>query len=596
MKLFFDCLEKCRQINKDKSRGVNVLRYLLYNLNNKIIKNQFCSKKNDILSNLYLKYESIPFDDMPFVSSLVGHNPRLFDLLECIDIAGRKHELLARQIKNNAENEGILYSSIENLKSFKQDSIDKLIEKYNTKLYYKHRPSREIRKIGADIFYIKEYEDNILNVVKKIGKFAQSGVKNYQKYINIWLEEANIDCQNKRQFLSKLLIDSKLALIYGSAGTGKTTMIEHISHFFKDKNKLYLTNTNTALANLKIRLKIPNVDFSTIASFVKSKSIKQQYSILFIDECSTVSNDDMKKILEKASCEILICVGDIFQIESIRFGNWFALIKSFINNNAVVELTTPYRTSDKRLIALWNIVRDLKDNIAETLAHGNYSKPLSEFNFSKSNEYDEIILCLNYGGIYGINNINRILQENNINKSFNFKGLVYKKEDPILFNETKRFTDEIHNNLKGKILDIEELEKGNLKFVVEVDKVLTKINDSFEIIDKQDNKTTISFKVFNYNTDNDDDDNVMPFQVAYAISIHKAQGLEYDTVNIIISNDIEEQITHNIFYTAITRARKDLKIFWSAETQNKILNSISKRDMGRDYSIVKNRLQQFKMK
>ena len=237
MKLFFDCLEKCRQINKDKSRGVNVLRYLLYNLNNKIIKNQFCSKKNDILSNLYLKYESIPFDDMPFVSSLVGHNPRLFDLLECIDIAGRKHELLARQIKNNAENEGILYSSIENLKSFKQDSIDKLIEKYNTKLYYKHRPSREIRKIGADIFYIKEYEDNILNVVKKIGKFAQSGVKNYQKYINIWLEEANIDCQNKRQFLSKLLIDSKLALIYGSAGTGKTTMIEHISHFFKDKNK-----------------------------------------------------------------------------------------------------------------------------------------------------------------------------------------------------------------------------------------------------------------------------------------------------------------------------------------------------------------------
>ena len=335
---------------------------------------------------------------------------------------------------------------------------------------------------------------------------------------------------------------------------------------------------------------MPNASFMTIASFVESKSSKQ-HSILFIDECSTISNSDMKRILKKTSCEILICVGDIFQIESIRFGNWFALIQRFLSGDGVVELTTPYRTQDKKLITLWNSVRNLEDNMAEVLANGDYSRSLDKFDFGKSKvNNDEIILCLNYGGIYGINNINRVLQENNNNQSFTFKGLIYKKEDPILFNETKRFTSEIHNNLKGKILDIEELEKGSLKFVVEVDKILTEKNDSFEIVEIKDNKTIINFQILNYNTDNDDDDNVMPFQVAYAISIHKAQGLEYDNVNIVISNEIEEQITHNIFYTAITRARKDLKIFWSPETQNKILSSMSKKDMGRDYSIIKNKL------
>ncbi|WP_366123861.1 helicase C-terminal domain-containing protein [uncultured Campylobacter sp.] len=47
--------------------------------------------------------------------------------------------------------------------------------------------------------------------------------------------------------------------------------------------------------------------------------------------------------------------------------------------------------------------------------------------------------------------------------------------------------------------------------------------------------------------------------MAYAISIHKSQGLEYDSVKIVITREIEENISHNIFYTAITRAKKYLK-------------------------------------
>ena len=63
----------------------------------------------------------------------------------------------------------------------------------------------------------------------------------------------------------------------------------------------------------------------------------------------------------------------------------------------------------------------------------------------------------------------------------------------------------------------------------------------------------------------DDDDeraqmrSIIPFQLAYAVSIHKAQGLEYDSVKIIIPSNNAERITHGIFYTAITCAKNTSK-------------------------------------
>ena len=68
---------------------------------------------------------------------------------------------------------------------------------------------------------------------------------------------------------------------------------------------------------------------------------------------------------------------------------------------------------------------------------------------------------------------------------------------------------------------------------------------------------------------------VIPFQLAYAVSIHKAQALEYDSDKVIIPNSKSEKITHGILYTAITRAKKRLKIYWSAETMDKIVKSFS---------------------
>ena len=127
-------------------------------------------------------------------------------------------------------------------------------------------------------------------------------------------------------------------------------------------------------------------------------------------------------------------------------------------------------------------------------------------------------------------------------------------------------------------------------FDIELEESINEIDAwsyDFELIGESEaGKSIISFSVNRYrSTDEDDDDNnstVVPFQVAYAVSIHKAQGLEYDSVKIVITNETEERITHNIFYTAITRAKNKLKIYWSPETEQSVLGRLEVKNSNKD--------------
>lgn len=299
----------------------------------------------------------------------------------------------------------------------------------------------------------------------------------------------------------------------------------------------------------------------------------------------------MLDILNKASFALLVLVGDIFQIEAFRFGNWFEISKDFLPKNTIFELTHPWRSKNKNLLDLWDKVRNIKDDISEHIQRNGYSTNLDESIFENHKD-DEIILCLNYDGLYGINNINRFLQANNPNNLIEWGNLIYKINDPILFNDTKRFGEAIYNNLKGKIVGIKVLDK-QIEFEIEIDKVInalaTRFRD-FQLVNSDSKKSVISFKVNEFPTTDEDDESseaIVPFQVAYAVSIHKAQGLEYSSVKIVITDEVEEQITHNIFYTAITRAKEDLKIYWSPETENKILKNLKQRNNQKDVGLLR---------
>ncbi|NEN75041.1 AAA family ATPase [Pelistega sp. NLN82] len=587
---FIKLLDYCRELCSSKKDGSNIIKYLLYRMNNKVIKSQLNSTQCSKLSNLYLKWGCIPFDEMPFTSSLVNHNPKIHDLFDCIEYKGREHEFLARLIKNNTEQREILFTPINEIVGF--TNISDLVKKYNATLYHRHTGRKLIKY--KDYLYINEYVEDCIEVIWKLKEFSEQKVSGYSASIESWIQNGSyiIDCKEKRNFLKNMFSNSRIALVYGAAGTGKSTFINHVSHFWSEKSKLYLTNTNPAINNLKRKVFAKNCKFMTISKFLSSKNQGNEYEILIIDECSTVSNRDMKAVLTKIKCKLIMLVGDIFQIESILFGNWFSILRKFINKSSIIELTEPYRATSTNLLTVWNRVRELDIAILEPIVKNNYSVYLDDSILERTKN-DEIILCLNYDGIYGINNINRFLQSSNPNIPILWGVNTYKVGDPVLFNESERFAPLIHNNMKGKIVSIKK-EKDNIFFAIELDFKINEIDAEpydFKLIKTDDSlNSVIAFTVNQYPGADEDDDSssaLVPFQVAYAVSIHKAQGLEYDSVKIVITNEVEEMVTHSIFYTAITRAKKDLKIYWSPETEKLILNSFSIKDFSRDAGLLK---------
>lgn len=583
---FFNTLDAAKNIISNNLSGINITKYFLYTLNNKIIKNQIDSEKNSNLSNLALKYGCIPFETMPFCTSLIIHNPKTYNLLECISTDGREHELFAAYVQNNLSNNS-LYVKLENSNYIE---IDKLIYEYNKNLYYKHSGRKLIRY--NNFVFFKEYEDSLVEIIIKLKELANNGIQNYESFVNTFIENSNIDSSEKVAILKNLFKANKVALVYGAAGTGKSTLLNYIAEMFNNVNKVFLANTNPAVDNLKRKITSKKSKFSTIASYLSNDT--PLCDILFIDECSTVSNFDILNVLKKSNAKAIVLSGDIYQIESINFGNWFKFAKSLLPPKCINELITQFRSKDKNLQLLWNSARNLDDNLLEMIEYCNCSRNMDETIFSVENESDSIILCLNYDGLYGVNSINQFLQEGNHNNGCRWGPFVYKIGDPILFIENKRFNHLLYNNLKGRIINFEIVSDTEVNFTILIDKVFTE----FDIAEydlklqkcSEPNKSIISFSVFSdFNTDDDSTkiDSVIPFQVAYAISIHKAQGLEYDNVKIVINDEIEEEITHNIFYTAITRARKSLTIYWTPETENKIIRNMKEKNNSPDLALIK---------
>ncbi|AYY13015.1 helicase [Actinobacteria bacterium YIM 96077] len=583
----FPALDEARRIVRSAAPGHNIIRYLMLWMRNELIKSQYSWEKCGRLSRLNLQYGCIPFDTMPFCTSLLGHNPRYGDLAESLDSTGREHELLARRVRNNVETHGMLYTPVADLEAF--GDVTKLISTYNDKLYYKHTNRQLVHDKGH--VFIRGYEDDTVAILKKLQEYADTGIDGYTAAVEGWLGSAlrGIDDEGKKDALKLLFSQSRVALIYGAAGTGKSTMVDHIAKYFNDKSKLFLAHTNPAKDNLERKVTAQNSIFRTISSQIYRMASDPEYDLLVIDECSTVSNADLLKVLEKTSFKLIVLVGDVYQIESIQFGNWFSIIRSFIPDTAVFELTTPFRTTSESLLGFWDKVRNTEDDIAEVIARNGYSTTLDKSLFEAQRQ-DEIILCLNYDGLYGINNVNRFLQSGNPNPAITWGASSYKVDDPILFNDTERFRPVIYNNLKGWIVDI-ALAPGQIQFDVELDRPLTEFDVGGGELEWVQG-STVRFSVYDYDTSDEDDDSVntsVPFQVAYAVSIHKAQGLEYDSVKIVITDANEDDITHSIFYTAVTRAREQLRIFWTPETQQTVLNSLQRSTNAKDVALLSNR-------
>ena len=581
----FPTLDDARGLISARKSGYNILRYLMLRLNNRIIRLQFDREPCGYLSNLRLSRKCIPFERMPLCTFPKGHTPRFSDVVASMDGSDRAHEVVARRIQNNVETRGVLYTPDDELGD--HGGLDQLVARFNGKLHHTHAARKLLRDKGY--VFIQGYEDDTVSIIEKLQEHTKSHVEGYSAAVTRWLDESQyvIDDKGKEVALKSLFAQSRIALIYGAAGTGKSTMVNHIANYFGSKSKLLLAQTNPAKANLERRVSAQNTEVRTIASHLARSGAVAEFDVLVIDECSIVSNADLLNVLESTSFQLLVLVGDVYQIESIRFGNWFGLIRSFVPKKAVYELDTPYRTTDESLLRFWERVRSLDDGIEEAMARGGYSSVLDQSLFVPS-AADEIILCLNYDGLYGINNVNSFLQSSNPGEPVTWAAATYKVGDPVLFNDSEKYRPLFYNNLKGRIVGM-DVRPERIQFDVSLDRPVDELDVTGLNIDYL-GESIVRFEVYHRgNSDEDDDEflnSTMPFQVAYAVSIHKAQGLEYESVKVVITDANEADVSHNIFYTAITRARRYLRIYWTPETQRTVVGSLAHPGNARDAKLL----------
>ena len=579
---FAEVFNKLRDIIINDKSGCNIIRYLISFLRNDVIRDQLADCPNNRLSYLYLKNEAIPFDEMPYASSLYKHNVTTSRLHRCLDIDDCEHQYLSAMVNNKAYDSNTLYVAVD------EKSLDYcLYEKdiFNKNLYKSEK--QQLRRIESFFYYlyVKNYFELTKAIIGKLQQYTSEGVRDYLQTINEKSEAIEkIDDNEKKKIVSNIFKHSRLGMIYGAAGTGKTKVAEHIAKIFDDKNILLLANTNAAKNNLQDRINA-FCDCYTVHDYIKNKNSNKIYDIVIVDECSTICNEDILQLLEKCNSEAYLLLGDIHQIEAIKFGNWFNFARYFIEKNSVYELSTPYRAKNNNtLLNMWSYVRHYDENMFERLQANGYISILDESIFEKTE--DEIILCLGYDGLYGVNNINRYMQKVNLSNPIEWGNWVYKVGDKVLFNDNKRFGGVLYNNLKGTIVAIDR-KAEEIVFQIQIDKKISDRAIFYTDLKLHDcaceGKSIVEFSVkkrIEKDSDTDYSEQVVPFQIAYAVSIHKAQGLEYKSVKVVITEDVDEQISHNIFYTAITRTTDKLKIYLSKETQKKLATKFVESNVG----------------
>lgn len=606
---FKTVLELLRKDYNDSSqkKGRNVVRYLLLDLRSDTIERVLPTTfhQKTLSDDLYLSSQCYPFECNPFISNLTGkktaenHSASHIALAAGYQKMKRVHPYLA--LKGATNQTGEIY--------FEKNTVasDESIRQFNSSLDYWERKQGHTILEENGMVYIQHYEHRARYILEQLLFRSKIGNKGQKEFNQKFLKDCGIQFSDdlKKLALQNIFVDSRIFLVYGAAGTGKTTLINYISRLMANHRKLYLTNTHAALNNLKRRIESPgnNAAFISLKSYTNSVSLTD-YDVIFVDECSTIDNRTMALFFDKVNKynpeAFIVMAGDIHQIESIDFGNWFYYAKDIVQaRGASVELLSTWRTNDRNLISLWDEVRKKDICITEKLTLlGPYTTDIGPEILQPEMD-DEVILCLNYDGKFGLNNMNRFFQHaKQSSPAVSWYEWSYKKGDRVLFNDSSRFPI-LYNNLKGELVDIQKT-SNHITFTVDVETVLTEKDCSgteLTLIDVHENSSRIRFTVYQHDDSADDDDewaqmrSIIPFQLAYTVSIHKAQGLEYDSVKIIIPSNNAERITHGIFYTAITRAKKHLKIYCSSETLKTVISRIySEEQNTRSLEIIRNKL------
>lgn len=448
-----------------------------------------------------------------------------------------------------------------------------------------------------DYYYAEQY---ISDRIKVLREFSSPEDFDFNAMIDIEEEENNIKYESLQRKAITSALSRGIMIMTGGPGTGKTTTINAIISIFRKQgfNVLLAAPTGRAAKRMsdltgceaKTIHRLLEVEFDVGGKlrFKHNERNPLDCDVLVIDEMSMVDVLLFDSLLRavRLGCK-LIMVGDSDQLPSVGAGN---LLGDLISSDTVT------------VIELKEIFRQARQSCIVTNAHkivsGEYpdlTQKNNDFFFFKRDDYDKAVRLIvdlaktrlpnayNYSptddiqiltpsrkGILGTVELNKVLQ-------CELNPPSESKQEQKSFIYTFREGDKVMQTRNNyDIIWRRDDEQGTGIFNGDIGKIVN-INKSTmtAVIDFDGRVATYPF------------DMLQQIELAYAITVHKSQGCEFEAVIMPILGGFEKLYYRNLLYTAVTRAKKLLILIGSEE---KIKNMVDNNRRTRRYTCLKSML------
>ena len=349
-------------------------------------------------------------------------------------------------------------------------------------------------------------------------------------------------------------VRSKILILTGGPGTGKTTTTLGIITAFRETGAKILLAAPTGRAAKRLS-ESTGMEAKTIHRLLETKPPEGyqrnednplQGDVLIVDECSMIDIMLMYNLLKAMPDSMrLILVGDVDQLPSVGPGN---VLRDMIESGCfpVIRLTRIFRQARESRIIL-NAHRINAGKMPD-LSNGRYTDfffmqqenpeaaltTIVDLVRSKLSSYYKVpsveiqVLTPMQRGVIGAANLNQALQEaiNPGSTGLKRSGYLYRAGDKVM---------QIRNNYDKEVFN------GDIGFI--------------ESIDMEEKTLTVIFDGRSVDYDATELDELV---LAYATTIHKAQGAEFPIVVMPVMMNHFVMLQRNLIYTGVTRAKRIL--------------------------------------
>ncbi len=404
----------------------------------------------------------------------------------------------------------------------------------------------------------------------------------------------------------RCVFQNSATVITGGPGTGKTTIIRTIIDIMELSGKRVMLTAPTGRA-AKRMAEVCEMEAKTIHRlleitpgenevgnrFARNEDNKLECDVLIVDEMSMVDLLLMDSLLAALSRGAKIAmVGDSDQLPSVGAGN---VLKDIIDSDILtcIKLTEIFRQARESMIVVnahrinygemphlndadndfFFVNRDDPMTIPDTIADLCARRLPAKYGFNSISQIQ--VLTPTRKSLIGVQNLNVILQDK-LNPP-------HPDKPEYLTNKcTFRLGDkvmQIKNNYQLEWEKIDDIEcglgvfNGDVGFISDINKQKQKLTVIFD-----DKSVEYDFVLLD------------ELELAYATTVHKSQGSEFDAVIIPMCETHRLLMTKNLLYTAITRAKKLVVLVGQEET---IRFYISNDNVQKRFSGLKNKLEIF---